>query len=166
MEIIKLPPDEAVRRFVMRSFEVGGDVVIMAPVEHLRFRRTAYYPYTYGETPQQALCDLGRFASATLITNEPGLKELGLIYDLAECALRDQIALFLVPRPQLLLLNSREAIVENCGTLHLWRRGEDGYKKAADRAREVAASARRVGVLEYGDIRSEYCRQFPFDVRC
>jgi hypothetical protein len=165
MVIIKLPPNEAVRRFVMRSFEVGGDVVIVSPVEHLRFRRTAYYPYTYGETPQQALCDLGRFASVTLITNEPGLKELGLIYDLAECALRDQIAMFLAPRPlQLLLINGREAIVEDGGVLYL-HKGEE-YKKAADRAREIAASARRVGVLEYGDIRSEYCRQFPFDVRC
>ncbi|MFP3169298.1 MAG: hypothetical protein RXR01_09320 [Thermoproteus sp.] len=164
MVIINLPPNEAVRRFVMHSFEVGGDVVIVSPVEHLRFRRTAYYPYTYGETPQQALCDLGKFAESVTIITNPDLKELGLIYDLAECALRDQIAMFFTRPLQLLLINGREAIVEDSGVLYL-HKGEE-YKKAADRAREIAASARRVGVLEYGDIRSEYCRQFPFDVRC
>ena len=172
METLNLPPNEAVRRFVMSSFEVGGDVAIVSPAKHLRFRRAAYYPYTHGETPQQALCDLAKFAeSVVVITSEPREpKELELIYGLAECARPPTsvpFSMFLASQPlQLLLVNGREAIVEDGGMLYLWHRGEGGYKRAVDRAREAAASARRVGALEYGDIRSAYCRQFPLDVRC
>jgi hypothetical protein len=160
---------EIVRRFVLSSFEYGGRVFVIAPARHLLFRRATYLPYTWGETPWQALYDLARFSEqVNVVTTRPkDEKELQLIYNLAEYARPPRSApLYLhlasgdVP---VLLVNEREAFD---GT-RLTRAPEEveGLRKAAE---DVISRAKEVGILEYSDIRYEYCgsRFRYYDARC
>jgi len=159
---------EIVRRFVLSSFEYGGRVFVIAPARHLLFRRATYLPYTWGETPWQALYDLARFSEqVNVVTTRPkDEKELRLIYNLAEYTrpprsvpLHLHLADGDVP---VLLVNEKEAY----DGVQLVRTPEEvgGLRKAAE---DVVGRAKEVGIFEYSDIRYEYCSRFRYyDARC
>ena len=160
---------EIVRRFVLSSFEYGSRVFIIAPARYLLFRRATYLPYTWGETPWQALYDLAKFSERVdVVTTRPrNERELQLIYNLAEYARPpSSVPLYLhlaggdVP---VLLVNEKEAF----DGVRLVRAPEEveGLKKAAE---DVISRAKEVGIFEYSDIRYEYChgRFRYYDARC
>jgi len=162
--------NEIVRRFIMRSFELGGHVIIISPAQHLLFRRATYLPYTWGETPWQTLYDLARlFAERVdIVTTWPPKdeKELRLLYNLAEYAKPPRsVPLYLYladSNVPVLLINEKEAVYE--GQLI-----QD--PKELDRLREVAKDiigrSKEVRIFEYDDIRHEYCSRFRYyDTRC
>jgi hypothetical protein len=157
---------ELVRRFVMCSFEYGGRVIIIAPVKHLLFRRATYFPYTYGETPWQALYDLARFAERVdVATTWPkDERELQLIYNLAEYAKPPRsvpLHLYLdANNVPVLLINEKEAVYE--GQLIRDPKELGKLRKVAD---DVISRSKEVGIFEYSDIWYEYCRHFR-DARC
>jgi hypothetical protein len=154
---------EIVRRFVMRSFELSGRIIIISPARYLLFKRATYLPYTYGETPWQALYDLARFAELDIVTTWPrDEKELQLVYNLAEYAQPPTsiLRLYLTNDPPLLLINENEAFVGRQlirpPTEELWKTAED-----------IIARSKKAGIFEYDDIRAGYCRHFRYlDVRC
>ena len=160
--------DEMVRRFVMCSFEYGGRVVIISPAQHLLFRRATYLPYTWGETPWQALHDLARFSTRVdVVTTWPpsSEKELHLVYNLAEYARPPRsvpLHLYLSDDVPVLLVNEKEAF-DGVRLLRTSKEVEN-LKKTAE---EIIRRAKEVGILEHRDIWYEYCCRFRhYDVRC
>jgi hypothetical protein len=125
-------------------------------------------PYTWGETPWQALYDLSRFAERVDIVTWPPKdeKELQLIYNLAEYARPPKsVPLYLYladSNVSILLINEREAFD---GT-RLTRIPEE-VKSLKKAAKEIISSSKEVGILEYSDIWYEYCGRFRYrDARC
>jgi len=158
---------EVVRRFIMSSFEVGGRVIIISPARHLLFKRATYFPYTYGETPWQALYDLARFAERVdVVTTWPrDEKELQLVYNLAERAKPPRsvpLRLHLNEDIPVLLVNEMEAFD---GT-RLMRTPEE-VERLRKMAEDVISRSKEVGIFEYDGMRLEYCRRFRHvDARC
>jgi hypothetical protein len=159
--------NELIRRFVMCSFEYGGHVIIMSPARYLLFRRTTYLPYTWGETPWQALYDLARFSQRLdVVTTWPRDEdELRLVYNLAEYAKPPRsvpLYLHLNDNIPVLLVNEREAF----DGARLMRAPEE-VEKLRGVAEDIVKRSKEVGILEYSDIRHKYCRRFRYyDARC
>jgi hypothetical protein len=158
--------NEIVRRFIMRSFEHGGHVIIISPAQHLLFRRATYLPYTWGETPWQALYDLARFAERLdIVTTWPPKdeRELQLIYNLAEYVRPPKsvpLYLYLSSDVPILLINEKEAVYE----AQLIREELGRLRKIAD---GIISRSREVRIFEHSDIWHEYCRRFRYhDARC
>ena len=158
---------EMVRRFVMCSFEVGGRVIVVTPARYLLFRRATYLPYTYGETPWQALYDLARFsARVDVVTTRPtDERELQLVYNLAEYVRPPRsipLHLYLYDNIPTLLVNEREAF-NGVRLIRASKEVEDLRRMAED----IIGRSKEVGIFEYDDIRVEYCRHFRYrDARC
>jgi hypothetical protein len=159
---------ELIRKFVLCSFEYGGRVVIISPVQHLLFRRATYLPYTWGETPWQAMYDLARFAERLdVVTTWPprNEKELQLIYNLAEYVRPPRsvpLYLHLAGNVPILLINEKEAVYE--AQLIQDPKELGRLRKVAD---GIIGRSKEVGIFEYSDIRHEYCRRFRYyDARC
>jgi len=164
--------NEIVRRFIMRSFEHGGHVIIISPAHLLLIRRATYLPYTWGETPWQTLYDLARFSDRVdVVTTWPPRdeKELQLIYNLAEYAKPPRsVPLYLyladssVP---VLLISEKEAVYE--GQQLIQEEIQEELGRLRKIAKEIIDHSKEVGIFEYDKIRHEYCRYFRhYDARC
>jgi hypothetical protein len=162
--------NEMVRRFIMRSFELGGHVIIISPAQHLLFRRATYLPYTWGETPWQTLYDLAHlFAERVdIVTTWPPKdeKELQLLYNLAEYAKPPRsVPLYLYIMAEnipVLLINEKEAVYEAQVIQDPKELG-----RLREVAKDIIGRSKEVGIFEYDDIRQYYCRRFRYyDARC
>jgi hypothetical protein len=159
--------NELIRRFVLCSFEYGGRIFIIAPVKYLMFKRATYLPYTWGETPWQALYDLARFSERVdVVTTWPAdERELQLVFNLAEYARPPRsvpLYLHVADEVPVLLVNEREAFD---GT-RLTRTPEE-VEYLRKMAEDVVRRSKEVGILEHRDIWYAYCRHFRYrDVRC
>ena len=158
---------EMIRRFVLSSFEHGGRIIIISPAQHLLFKRATYLPYTHGETPWQTLYDLARFSERVdVITTWPkNEKELQLVYNLAEYVRPPTsipLHLYLSTDVPVLLINEKEAF----DGVRLIQSPKE-VEKLKRTAEDVIKRSKKAGILEYDDIRLEYCRRFRhYDARC
>ncbi len=159
--------NEIVRRFVMRSFELGGHVIIISPAQYLLFKRATYYPYTHGETPWSTLYDLARFSERVdVVTTWPkNEEELQLVYNLAEYVRPPTsipLHLYLSDNVPVLLINEKEAF----DGVQITRTPKE-VEKLRQTAEDVIKRSKKVEIFEYDDIRLEYCRRFRYyDARC
>jgi hypothetical protein len=143
MKKLNLEPKEVVRRFLISSAFESRQVIIVAPIESLLFRRVAYYPYTHGNSPWEAICDLSKFADTTVATTA---SHLHMICRLAECSMRrydHRLQLYLHPSPPLMLVSDREAIRGDV----LVFADEEEYKNIVAEAKEIIEKSKQV---DYG----------------
>jgi hypothetical protein len=153
---------EVVRRFTMCSFEVGGHIIMISPARHLLFKRATFFPYTYGETPWQALYDLSRFAERVdVVTTWPKSdEELRLIYKLAYYTKPPRstpLYLYLNEDVPVLFVNKREAF----DGIRLIRVPEE-VERLRRAAVDIISRSKEVDIFEYDDIWIEYCRRFRY----
>jgi len=160
---------EAIRRFVMCSFERGGRVVIVAPAKYLLFKRFIFWPYTNGETPSQILCDLARFAEQVdLVTSWPNTpEELKVIFNIAHCIKPPKslpLVLYFYPSTlPILLINKKEAYYRFLRS----NMEEKELEELLRLAESIIKKSKKLDIFIYDDLRLEYCRHFRYyDARC
>jgi hypothetical protein len=151
MKKLDLESSEIIRRFLVASAFKSARVVIISPIKNLWFKRVAYYPYTHGRTPWEAICDLSKFADVAIATEEATDQDgLRLICKLAECSMRrydHSLRLYLYPSlPMTILVSDTEAI--KCDNVCvLMTAAEEGYAATKAEAEDII---KRSKLVDYG----------------
>jgi hypothetical protein len=148
MKKLNLEPSEIIRRFLISSAFESNRVIIISPIRHLiALRRVTFYPYTHGEVPWEAVCDLSKFADTAVVTEEAADRNgLLLTYKMAECSMRrydHRLKLYLSSSLPLILISDTEAVRNNI----LVSAKEKEYREIVKEAETIIGSSK---LVDYG----------------